>query len=173
MKRARAKRPVKSRRPSGPAGPAGPARSKRGAGKDASPANRPAPLAGYSGKPTIDKLGVKPGMNVSVLGLDDQGGFLAELEARAGDVSRGRVAPGSAMVLLRAESPRDLARLAALERRMPRDGMIWVVWPKGRPALKEDMVRAAALAAGLVDVKVCAFSEALSALKLVIPLARR
>jgi hypothetical protein len=47
------------------------------------------------------------------------------------------------------------------------------VWPKGRPEFREDDVRRAALGAGLVDVKVVAFSAALSALKLVIPVAQR
>jgi len=71
------------------------------------------------------------------------------------------------------DSARELAKLAALERAIRRDGAIWVVWPKGQAHIKEDMVRAAALARGLVDVKVCAFSATLSALKLVIPLAKR
>ena len=68
---------------------------------------------------------------------------------------------------------RSLGRLATLQRRIRRNGAIWVVWPKGQPHIKEDMIRAAAIAHGLVDVKVIAFSEALSGLKLVIPLARR
>jgi hypothetical protein len=53
------------------------------------------------------------------------------------------------------------------------DGAIGVVWPKGRPALKEDHVRSAAALAGLVDVKVAAFSATHSALKLVIPVKNR
>jgi len=77
------------------------------------------------------------------------------------------------VVLMRADSERDLAKLASLERTIARNGMIWVVWPKGRPELKEDHVRGAALRRGLVDVKVCAFSATLSGLKLVIPVARR
>ncbi len=49
--------------------------------------------------------------------------------------------------------------------------MIWVCWPKkasGVPTdLTEDVVRALALGAGLVDVKVCAVDEVWSGLKLV------
>ena len=52
-------------------------------------------------------------------------------------------------------------------------GAIWVVWPKGRKELREDDVRNAAKAQGLVDIKVMSFSETLSALKLVIPVAER
>ena len=52
-------------------------------------------------------------------------------------------------------------------------GAVRVVWPKGRPQMKEDHIRAVAPAADLVDVKVCAFSETLAALKLMIPRAKR
>jgi hypothetical protein len=47
------------------------------------------------------------------------------------------------------------------------------VWVKGRKELNENHVREAALDAGLVDVKVARFSETHSALKLVVPRARR
>jgi len=134
---------------------------------------QPAPIAGYSGKPTIDKLGVKPGMRVAVIGLDAEAAFLAELAARTPNLSRGRPGRDLEMVLIRVDSERELTRLSTLEKAIRRDGAIWVVWPKGRPHIKEDMVRAFALAHGLVDVKVCAFSATLSALKLVIPVAKR
>jgi len=139
----------------------------------AAPKRAAAPIAGYSGKPTIDKLGVKPGMRVAVLGLESESAFLAELAARTTAVSHGRAAKDLEMILVRFDAERDLARLPALEKRIRRDGAIWVVWPKGRPEIKEDMVRAKALASGLVDVKVCAFSGELSALKLVVPVAKR
>ena len=48
-----------------------------------------------------------------------------------------------------------------------------MLWPKGQKHITEDMIRAAAIAHGLVDIKVVAFSERLSGLKLVIPVARR
>ena len=77
------------------------------------------------------------------------------------------------MIVVRIDGEPELARLPGLERAIRRNGSIWVVWPKGRAHIKEDMVRGAALRHGLVDVKVCAFSAELSALKLVIPLAKR
>ncbi len=120
----------------------------------------------------IDKLGVKPGHRVSVVGVDDAG-FREELTARAGSVHVGRIVKGSDLVFLGVDSRARLARLAAAERAIARNGAIWVVWPKGRRELNEDHVRAAALGRGLVDVKVAAFSATLSALKLVIPVARR
>jgi hypothetical protein len=50
-------------------------------------------------------------------------------------------------------------------------GMLWIGWPKkmsGVPTdLNEDIVREIGLAAGLVDVKVCAVTEVWSGLKFV------
>jgi hypothetical protein len=49
--------------------------------------------------------------------------------------------------------------------------MLWVAWPKQAAKvatdLTEDRVRAFGLAAGLVDVKVCAISDVWSGLKFV------
>ena len=123
-------------------------------------------------KRLIDKLGVKPDQRVSVTGIDDTE-FLEQLAERTSNASVGRVSKGSAAVFLGVESVADLSRIEKAAGAITRDGMVWVVWPKGRPALKEDHVRAAALKAGLVDVKVAAFSETLSAIKLVIPVAKR
>lgn len=67
----------------------------------------------------------------------------------------------------------DLARLAALIDRIRPAGALWAVWPKGRKELNENHIRDAALGAGLVDVKVARFSATHSALKLVIPKAKR
>ncbi|HEX3822734.1 MAG TPA: hypothetical protein VHW45_20555 [Candidatus Sulfotelmatobacter sp.] len=50
-------------------------------------------------------------------------------------------------------------------------GMLWVSWPKKRSGVKTDLdenvVRGIGLAAGLVDVKVCAVTEVWSGLKFV------
>ena len=47
------------------------------------------------------------------------------------------------------------------------------MWRKGQRDLNENHVREAALDAGLVDVKVARFSATHSALKLVVPRAKR
>ncbi len=130
------------------------------------------PAAGYSKRSRLDKLGVRPGMRVALVGLDDPA-FLRELRERTADIAAGRPRRDTAMILFAVDRPAPLRRLATLQRALRRDGAIWVVWPKGRDGIKEGMIRAAALAHGLVDVKVMAFSETLSGLKLVIPLARR
>ena len=118
-------------------------------------------------KPVIDKLGVKAGQVVSVLGVHDAE-FLDQARARAAEVVEGRVKKDSDLIFLGVTKPVDLSRLAKLEQTMKRDGSIWVIWRKGVPTLREDDVRAAALKTTLVDVKVVAFSETHSGLKLMI-----
>lgn len=120
----------------------------------------------------MDKLGVKTGSKVSVVGLDDEE-VLRQLRERAEDVSLGRARRGSDVVLARIASRAELTRLARLRGSLKPNGALWTVWAKGQKALTEDHVRAAALAVGLVDVKVVSVSETLSGLKLVIPLASR
>jgi hypothetical protein len=120
----------------------------------------------------MDKLGVKPGAKVSVVGLDEPW-FLRELEERGAVVSRGRARKGSALVFAGMTAPADLARLGALREAVEPDGAVWVIWPKGRKAFREDDVRAAGPAARLVDVKVVSVSETLSGLKMMVPVALR
>ena len=123
-------------------------------------------------KPVIEKLGVKPGLMVSVLGVSDPG-FLRDAKARATELAIGNPKRDSDLIFLATTKVADLARLTKLKESIRSDGAIWVVWKKGEANLKEDHVRAAGRRAGLVDVKVVAFSPTHSALKLVIPQADR
>ena len=120
----------------------------------------------------LDKLGVKPGARVAVLGLP-QTSFTRELSDRTRDIAKTRPRKGSDLIFLGAGSREDLRRIATLQGALKPEGALWVVWLKGRPELREDDVRRAAIQAGLVDVKVVSFSETHSALKLVVPVARR
>ncbi len=68
-------------------------------------------------------------------------------------------------------SSRELDKIAsAIERMPPASGMLWVAWPKKASGIvtdvTEDVVRGAALRAGLVDTKVCAIDETWSGLRL-------
>ncbi len=128
--------------------------------------------AGYSKRSRLDKLGIGPGMRVALVGIED-GAFRRELRERTTDIAVGRPRRHTDVILFAADGPAPLSRLATLQHAIKRAGTIWVVWPKGQPHIKEDTIRAAAIAHGLVDVKVIAFSATLSGLKLVIPLARR
>jgi hypothetical protein len=120
----------------------------------------------------LDKLGVKPGARVAVVGIEDEV-FLKELRERTGDVASGRPRKDSDLVLVFMNERAQLAKLASLRKSIKPEGAIWVVWPKGRKEFREDDVRAAGPDLGLVDVKVMAFSDSLSGLKMVIPVAQR
>jgi hypothetical protein len=120
----------------------------------------------------LDKLGVKPESVVSVIGVADVA-FREELGARTTTVSFGRTRKGSTLIVYGVDAIPQLDRLTTLRDAMTPEGAIWVVWPKGQKTLREDDVRRAAKAQGLVDVKVMSFSDTLSGLKLVIPVAQR
>jgi hypothetical protein len=123
----------------------------------------------YGHRSLLDKLGVKDGFRVAVLDVEDEE-FASELGARAVDV----VAAGPAdLVVWGVDEAADLARLPSLIDWIHPSGALWAVWPKGRKELNENHIRDAALDAGLVDVKVVRFSATLSALKLVVPRAKR
>jgi len=123
-------------------------------------------------KSVLDKLGVKAGLRVALLGRFDTG-FVADVKRGLGAAPLTRAAKGCALVFVALAKPGDEARLAKLAPAIAPDGGVWAVYPKGRRDLSEDTVRAAARSAGLVDVKVVRFSDTLSALKLVIPRADR
>lgn len=127
---------------------------------------------GYSGTPLVQKLGIKPGQRVLVYGSPrDYREVVPDLPS---DVEvLGEAAEPVHMVhafLTRGEGLR--ARLEGWRAVIRPDGAVWVSWPKKAARvptdLTEDVVRDAALAAGLVDVKVCAVDEVWSGLKLVI-----
>jgi len=111
-------------------------------------------------------------MRVALIGVDDRA-FTRELRGRTSDITEARPLKDTDMILFAVDGAAPLKRLSTFERAIKRNGSIWVLWPKGQAHIKEDTIRAAAIAQGLVDIKVIAFSEALSGLKLVIPLARR
>jgi hypothetical protein len=116
----------------------------------------------------LDKIGVKPGWTVSVIGPIDQD-FLDELAADGRDVSIGRSKKRSDAIFLAATKEADLRRLDSLKASIQPAGAIWVIRPKGRPEISERAVLAAGKASGLVDVKVVSFSPTHTAEKFVIP----
>jgi hypothetical protein len=123
-------------------------------------------------KSLIDKLGVKAGMRVSVLAMQDDG-FRRDLTSRTRDVAENRVAKDSDLIFLGAEHDDALDKLRELSRSLKPNGALWVVYPKGQKHITEGGVFAAGKRAGLVDVKVASFSPTHTALKFVIPVERR
>lgn len=119
----------------------------------------------------LDKLGVKPGMRVVVLGVEDAD-FLSQLRTRVEVLCE--AGSGADIVFYEADRPRDLVRPAELRTALKPGGAVWVVSPKGKGIeVKDTDVMTAARAAGLVDTKVVSFSATRTALKLVIPKAQR
>jgi hypothetical protein len=121
----------------------------------------------------LDKLGVKPGMRVAILGIDDPA-FLAQLAERTTQIARKTPKKDTDVIVFGADAVTDLARLPDLRDYLTPAGAIWVVHTKGKNAAFKDVdVFAAAKKAGLVDVKVASFSPTHTAEKLVVPVKAR
>jgi hypothetical protein len=121
----------------------------------------------------LDKLGIRPGMRVALIDVDDPDvrSLIAE---RTSDVREGTPEPETDVVLLGAETPAALAPLEMLATRIRPNGAIWIVSRKGKAAtLRYEQVLDVAKAAGLIDNKVVSFSSTHTALRFVIPVALR
>jgi hypothetical protein len=133
-------------------------------------------MAGYSGTPLVKKLGIKPGFNIAFVNAPS--GFADELDL-----------PSDVSINSRSSKPLDFAQLfvtsekelktkfSQYAKRLNASGMLWVSWPKKSSGvttdLSEGIVRAIGLAAGLVDVKICAVDDVWSGLKFVVRLQDR
>ena len=126
----------------------------------------------YSHRLLIDKLGVKPGQRIAVLGVDGAE-FLTGLAERVPEYSRGQGIKEADLIFFSAEARDDLARLKSLVQWINKRGAIWVVYPKGQNHIREIDVINAGKSAGLTDNKVCRFSETHTALRFVVPLSQR
>jgi len=104
-------------------------------------------------KPVIDKLGVKPGMTVSVVGVTDDA-LVAQIGDRAAEVAVGTLAPASHVILLGVDAPADLDAIAPATAALRPDGSLWVLHPRGVREVADTIIFAAGQAAGLVATKV-------------------
>jgi hypothetical protein len=134
-------------------------------------------MAGYSGTPLAKKLGIKENFRIALPDIPSD--VKSELKAaiaacKVGTDSRCQLDFVLLPTKTQAELKREFSRWA---KRLDSAGMLWVAWPKktsGVPGdLDENKVRDIGLAAGLVDVKVCAVSEVWSGLKFVVRLKDR
>lgn len=134
-------------------------------------------MAGYSKRPLAAKLGLKSGMRAVLLNEPD--GYRTTLAPLPEDVRLGTaLEPSLPFIHLFAPDRAQLERaLPAAVEALAQDGMLWISWPKKASGVPTDLdgngVRAAGLATGLVDVKVCAVDETWSGLKFVVRLANR
>lgn len=133
--------------------------------------------SGYSGTPLAKKLGIKSGFRMRLI---NQPEYYFELFTDMPDditILTDKKAKKN-FIHYFAKSSKELQRdLAGLKSEIEPDGLIWISWPKKASKVGTDVtendVRDMALAAGLVDVKVCAIDEVWSGLKLVIRLKDR
>jgi hypothetical protein len=111
----------------------------------------------------LDKLGVKPGMRVAVIGVADDE-LAGELAERGVEVLHDLAELD--LLFYAADSVHELSRIDELVPALAEKGALWIVSRKGRAAtLKDVEVMAAAKAFGLVDNKVVGFSATLTALR--------
>lgn len=136
--------------------------------------------AGYSGTPLPQKLGIKAGARLALLGAPED--FDVTLGPLPDGVSVRTTARGPLDVVVAFMTRRaDLERrFATLARALEPAGGLWIAWPKrassrgpspggGVPTdLDENVIREIGLAAGLVDNKVCAVDETWSGLRFVV-----
>jgi hypothetical protein len=134
-------------------------------------------MAGYSGTPLVQKIGIKPGHRLFL--RNHPPSFMKDLGKLPDSVATMDRLAGRADVVVcfverHAALEKDFPVLAA---KLEPNGMLWIAWPKkasGKPTdLNENMVRETGLGFGLVDVKVCAIDEAWSGLKFVVRLKDR
>jgi hypothetical protein len=123
-------------------------------------------MAGYSGKPLAQKLGIKA--NVTVINAPP--GYRKLLGQLPAGV---KFSASNEFIHLFAKRRADLEKqLSILRRKIADTGTVWVSWPKKSSGvatdITEDVIRAVALPLGFVDVKVCAVDETWSGLKLMI-----
>jgi len=136
-------------------------------------------MAGYSGTPLPQKLGLKPGARFGL--VNPPADFGLTLGALPPGVVPKPVSAGKAqfdVIVFFAATMADVTRrVPVLKARLDPAGGLWMAWPKkasGMPTdVSETAVRAIGLAAGLVDNKVCAIDETWSGLRFVFRLADR
>ena len=134
-------------------------------------------MAGYSGTPLMKKLGIREEFRLALVGAPK--GFQKELGSLP---SGAKIIPCSRdsldLIMLFVHSASDLKRkFPLLAANLSAQGMFWVAWPKKSSGVVTDLsfssVQSVGLAAGLVDVKICAVNEIWSGLKFVYRLKDR
>ena len=134
-------------------------------------------MAGYSGTPLPQKLGINPGARIAFIGAPDE--FAKALGPLPAGITLSTKVRGPLDVIVFFTDKRAQLdkRIAALQAALEPAGGLWIAWPKkssGVPTdITEDVLREVALPRGLVDNKVCAIDQIWSGLRLVIRRANR
>jgi hypothetical protein len=131
-------------------------------------------MAGYSGTPLPQKLGIKEQHKIAILGAPATfADTLGALPTGATVQSKlAGKAPLDVIIFFTKKRAELASKLADLRARMSPAAGLWIAWPKKASGvatdMTEDVVREIALPTGLVDNKVCAIDETWSGLRLVI-----
>jgi hypothetical protein len=134
-------------------------------------------MAGYSGTPLVQKLGIKEGHRVAILAAP--AGFELGTLPTGATVQTSLAGKAPLDVVIQFVTKRAVfeAQLAKIRKRMAPACGVWIAWPKAASKVPtevtEHVVREVALPTGLVDNKVCAIDETWSGLRLVIRRALR
>jgi hypothetical protein len=127
----------------------------------------------YSGRSLFEKLGVFTEAHAALVGHHDES-FRAALNERLAKAASEALRTRYDLIFVRIDAPKDLGRLTRAALHLKPNGALWVFHPKGRGASPNDaQVRAAGIAAGLVDNKISAYTDSHTATRFVVPLARR
>jgi hypothetical protein len=133
-------------------------------------------MAGYSGTPLVQKLGIKPNHRVALVAAPSDFA-LGALPAGAALQTNLRGDPLDVILFFATSRSRLVKQFAGLAARLAPAGGLWVAWPKKASGvatdLSENVIRAIGLEAGLVDNKVCAVDDTWSGLRFVIRLKDR
>ena len=129
-------------------------------------------MAGYSGTPLPQKLGIKPGIIVVAIDApENYRKLLGQIPSGVNFATR-PVGNTKFIHLFATRRSKLSSQLSILRRKIAEDAALWVSWPKkssGVPTdITEDVIRAVALPVGFVDIKVCAVDDTWSGLKLMI-----
>jgi hypothetical protein len=133
-------------------------------------------MAGYSGTPLVKKLGIKSGSNVAFVNAPRD--FVRHLDLPANVTINLKTRKPLDFALLFVKSENELTiTFSQCAARLDPAGMLWIAWPKKNSGVVTDLsfsnVQAIGLAAGLVDVKICAVDNVWSGLKFVFRLKDR
>lgn len=126
-------------------------------------------MAGYSHRALVQKLGVKPGSRLVLVGAPDGIEELLDPLPEAVTLRRGNRGARETTLWF-VTSHRELSRRFEKVAAAVGEGTLWMAWPKRSSGvetdLTEDMIREVALPRGMVDSKVCAIDETWSGLRL-------
>jgi hypothetical protein len=133
-------------------------------------------MAGYSGKPLPQKLGIKPGHRILLSNAPDDFA-LRPLPDGVALHDRAAARPYDVILAFVPDLAALTKRFGSLRDRTETAGALWIAWPKRSSGVPTDLdanrVRDVGLASGMVDVKVCAVDDTWSGLKFVRRLADR